>query len=62
MNYSVKELTSNELKQITGGGSLEDLFCRWLGGLVSQIVPCYCSTNINYENYQDYVNPNDPLM
>lgn len=61
MNHSIRKLTRTELKQITGGDSLKR-FAKWLGGLASNLLPCYCETNINYENYQDYVNPNDPLM
>lgn len=55
------ELTPTEQKQIHGGDSMKR-FARWLGGLIVKITPCYCETKINSSNYQDYVNPNDPLM
>ena len=55
------KLTPTELKQITGGDSMKR-FASWLGGLMAKLTPCYCETGINSSNYQDYVNPNDPLM
>lgn len=58
---SLKGLTSQEQKNIRGGGSLEDFF-NWLGNKASALIPCGEPTGINYQNYQDYVNPNDPLM
>ncbi|TVR27466.1 MAG: bacteriocin [Balneolaceae bacterium] len=58
----MKELTKFELKNINGGDSLKTFF-RWLGRIASRFVPCECEeTGINYENYEDYVLPNDPLM
>jgi hypothetical protein len=60
--YSLTELDKLEMQNTIGGeGSLRRFF-NWLGEKAGELFPCYCSTGITYENYQEYVNPNDPLM
>lgn len=61
LGHSLRDLNKDELKQISGGNSLKSFF-NWLGKKAGELFPCYCSTGIGYDNYQDYVNPNDPLM
>lgn len=58
---SFQELNKHELKGISGGGSLKR-FSKWVGRLASNFIPCKGDTGIGYHNYEDYVNPNDPLM
>jgi len=59
---SLKDLDEIELQTIFGGNSRWNRFLYWLGERAGELFPCYCSTGINSSNYQDYVNPNDPLM
>jgi hypothetical protein len=58
---SIRPLNKDEL-DLFHGGSRYDSFIRWLGIKVGELFPCYCSTGIGYDNYQDYQNPNDPLL
>jgi hypothetical protein len=53
---------SNEELKLFCGGSRYDGFIHWLGVKIGGMFPCYCSTGIGYDNYQDYQNPNDPLL